>query len=430
MRDETKPTALHSVSGSGIAFVLGFFFAFRLAITILMMGLLGADSQSGSAARLGLGFLLFAVVCLTSLGALPRWLVGTPTVRWVLLYLAFSGSSLLWGETASAPVSALYWCSTVADVAMVFLLLRDGEVAQITSSLMKGFIWGAVGIACIAWLMPTQYDLRLGDEVYFNSNSICNVCVFAVFFCQYLMRQTRTKLGLVTVFLILTALRSLSKTTIAAFLVSQIVLLIQDRAMSRRMKISLTFASIVVVLAFWGLFEAYYDFYTTNGNQAETLTGRTAIWAYLLNAVPEHLWIGHGFDSMWNVVPAFGTFEARHAENELLEQLYSYGIVGLVLLCGIYVSLYRGIRRFASPSWKAIGTSMMLFVVVRGVAEAEPFDLLLPLWMVVMFGALLHKPTVDEAELQFALQLKSPRDLVPDSKPLVSALVSPEGSGV
>lgn len=429
MRDERHATTLHSVSGSGTAFVLGFFFAFRLAITILMMGLLGADSQAGSAARLGLGFLLFAVVCFTSLGALPKWLLRAPTVRWVLLYLAFSGSSLLWGETASAPVSALYWCSTVVDVVMVLFLLRQGEVAQITSSLMKGFIWGAVGIAWIAWMMPTQYDLRLGDEVYFNSNSICNVCVFAVFFCQYLMRQTRAKLGLVTVFLIVTALRSLSKTTIAAFVVSQIVLLIQDRAMSRRMKIFLTCASVVMVFAFWGLFEAYYDFYTSNGNQAETLTGRTAIWAYLFSAVPEHLWIGHGFDSMWNVVPAFGTFEARHAENELLEQLYSYGVLGLVLLCGIYVSLYRGIRRCAPPSWKAIGTSMMLFVVVRGVAEAEPFDLLLPLWMVVMFGALLHKPAVDDTEFQFALPSEPPHEHVPASKP-VSTVLGPEGSGV
>lgn len=429
MRDETNITTLPSVSGSGIAFVVGSFFAFRVAITILMMSLLGADPQTGSAARLGLGFLLLAVVCFTYFGALPKWLLRAPTIGWVLLYLAFSGSSLLWGETASFSVSALYWCSTVADVAMVLLLFRHGEVTQITASLMKGFVWGAVGIACIAWLMPAQYDLRLGDEVYFNSNSICDVCVFAVFFCQYLMRQTRAKLGLVALFLILTALRSLSKTTIAAFLVSQIVLLIQDRAMSRRMKLFLAFAAIVVVLAFWGLFEAYYDFYTTNGNQAETLTGRTAIWAYIFSAVPEHLWIGHGFDSMWNVVPAFGTFEARHAENEFLEQLYSYGIVGLVLLCGIYVSLYRAIRRFASPSWKAIGTSMMLFVVVRGIAEAEPFDLLLPLWTVVMFAALVHESAVDAPTLQFARQPEPPHDPVPASKP-ISTVLSPESSGV
>jgi len=214
-------------------------------------------------------------------------------------------------------------------------------------------------------------------------------------------------MGVVTFFLILTALRSLSKTTIAAFVVSEVYLLIQDRSMSRRNKVLLTVTAIAVILMFWGLFEAYYDFYTTNGNQAETLTGRTAIWAYVLSAVPERLWFGHGFDSMWNVVPAFGTFEARHAENEVLEQLYSYGIAGIVILCGVYGSLYRGIRRFADSRWRTIGFSAILFVVVRGIAEAEPFDLLLPLWMVILFSALLELPEPSDSRYSIELHPQS-----------------------
>lgn len=394
MRDDNRDIKEIIASGSTVAFVVGFFLAFRLALTILSMNLFGADSRTGSAIRLGLECLLFMAVCFVSLSATPglRRLLRAPAVRWALLFLAFSGCSLAWSETASAAASAVYWCATAADVAMVLLLLGSGNTANVASSLMKGFIWGAVAVACVAWLMPTQYDLRLGDETFFNANSICNVCVFAVFFAQYLMRQRQARMGIITFFLILTALRSLSKTTIAAFLVSETYLLIQDRAMSRRSKMLLTISAIVIILIFWGLFEAYYDFYTTNGNQAETLTGRTAIWAYILDAVPEHLWIGHGFDSMWNVVPVFGTFEARHAENEILEQLYSYGIVGIVILFGVYASLYRSIRRFAEPAWRTIGISAILFVIVRGIAEAEPFDLLLPLWTVILLSALIRLP--------------------------------------
>ncbi|MGH9595476.1 MAG: O-antigen ligase family protein, partial [Edaphobacter sp.] len=154
------------------------------------------------------------------------------------------------------------------------------------------------------------------------------------------------------------------------------------------------------------LFEAYYTFYTTNGNQAETLTGRTAIWSYVLDVVMERPWIGHGFDSMWNVVPAFGTFEARHAENELLEQAYSYGVVGIVILCGIYGSLYRNIRRMANDDSKVICTSIILFVIVRGFAEAEPFDLLFPLWAVVLFGILVCQ----DAEVETAAVLPGPSE--------------------
>lgn len=407
-------------AGSGIAFAIGFFFSFRLAITILSMKLFGADPQTGSAIRLGLSFVLLCAVCFTSLGAATRKfssLLQSSSVRWAMFFLFFSGCSLFWSETASMPASITYWCGTAVDVAMVLLLLRAaGSISEVAASIMKGFIWGACCIALIAWLMPTQYDLRLGDEVFFNSNSICNVCVFAVFFAQYLMRRKQEKWGLVTLFLILTILRSLSKTTIAAFLVSQAYLLIQDRSMSRRTKLFLTTAAILVILVFWGLFEAYYNFYTTNGNQAETLTGRTAIWSYVLDAATERPWIGHGFDSMWNVVPTFGTFEARHAENELLEQLYSYGVVGVLTLCGVYISLYRNIRRTAHESLKVIFASVVLFVVVRGFAEAEPFDLLLPLWTVVLMGLLVYTDAEETSVAPLPYTSENPID---SSRPAV-----------
>ena len=391
---EAKSDAVKNGSicdGSGTTFAVGFLFSFRLAIPILFMKLFGADPQTGSAIKLSLSFLLFAVVCFTWFGASTRTLgslLEPSSVRWALLFIAFSGCSFLWSETAVMAVSIGYWSGTAIDVATIIFLLRAGSVPEVATSVMKGFIWASCCIALIAWLMPAQYDLRLGDEDFFNANSICNVCAFAVFFAQYLMRRKMAKYGLIIFLLVLTILRSLSKTTIAAFLVSEIYLVIQDRSISRRSKVLLTIAAILVVLMFWSLFEAYYTFYTSYGNQAETLTGRTAIWSYVIDGVMEHPWIGHGFDSMWNVVPAFGTFEARHAENELLEQAYSYGTVGVVILCGVYGALYSNIRRMAQESSKVICTSIILFVIVRGFAEAEPFDLLLPLWAVVLLGVL------------------------------------------
>ncbi len=389
---------------SGIASIVGFYFAFRLAIPILAMRLAGIDPQAASALKLGLGLILLIAVCFVSIGASAgdRRSIGSRPVRWVFVFLGFSGVSFLWSETASLAASMAYWSGTAIDVATVLLLFRRGEASKVSASIMSGFIWAACGIALIAWSMPAQYDLRLGDEVFFSANSICNVCVFAVFFMQYLMRQGRAKSWIIMLLLMLTIIRTLSKTTIAAFLVCEAFFLIRDHSMSRKSKLLISFAAVAVLLTFWGLFEAYYNFYTTSGNQAETLTGRTAIWAYALDSIAERPWIGHGFDSMWNVAPVFGTFEARHAENELLEQLYSYGLVGAVMLFGIYGSLYRNIRRLAPTEWKPIGLSMILFVVIRGFAEAEPFDLLLPLWVVVMFAYLLENARIKSQATEFA----------------------------
>jgi exopolysaccharide production protein ExoQ len=391
--------------GTGLAFAVGFFFAFRIIIILLSVRVLGTAPRAGAELSLVLDLLLLLVVCFHSLGYGQRTfgsMLRLPSIRWVVAFLVFSLCSLAWSATVSLPTSAAYWCGLAVDVAIVVLLLRAASVTGVSHSLLKGFVLGACCLALIAWIMPSQSDLRLGDEEFFNTNQIGNLCATAIFLAQYLSRCKAGRWGFAIAILLLalTLLRSLSKTTIVAFLISESFLIIADRSISRKTKVLLTIAVILVILVFWGLFEAYYDIYTTAGNQAETLTGRTGIWAYVLNAALEQPLIGHGFDSMWKVIPPFGPeqFEARHAENELLTQFYAYGAVGICLLIGIYGSLYRQIRRLPRGPLRIVFLSLLLFVVVRGLAEAEAFDLLLPLWSIVLISLLLeHAVTLSDA---------------------------------
>jgi len=389
--------------GTGLAFAVGFFFSFRIVLVLLSVRVLGTEPRAGAELNIILDLLLLMLVCFRSLGYAQRSfgsMLQLSSIRWVLAFLIFSFCSLAWSATVSLPTSVAYWFGIATDVAIVVLLLRAGSVTGVSHSLMKGFVLSACCLAVIAWIMPGQADLRLGDEELFNTNQIGNLCATAIFLAQYLARRKAGRWGFAILLLALTLLRSLSKTTIVAFLISESFLIIADRSISRKTKVLLTLAVILVILLFWGLFEAYYDVYTTAGNQAETLTGRTAIWAYCLEAALEQPLIGHGFDSMWKVIPPFGPekFEARHAENELLTQFYSYGAVGVCLLIGLYGSLYRQIRRLPRGSVRVVFLSLFLFVVVRGLAEAEPFDLLLPLWSIVLISMLLeHAVTVSDA---------------------------------
>jgi exopolysaccharide production protein ExoQ len=380
---------------TGLAFAAGFFFAFRVFVVFFSVRVLGTEPRAGTEISLFLNFLLLIFVCFHSLGNLSRSfasMLRVTTIRWVLLFLGFSFCSLAWSSTISLATSATYWCGMASDVAIVVLLFRAGTLTGVSHSLMKGFIVSACCLALIAWVMPAQSDLRLGDEEFFNTNQIGNLCAVAIFLAQYLARRKQGQWGFAILFLALTLLRSLSKTTIIAFLISESFLVIQDRSISRKTKVLLTVAVLLAILVFWGLFEAYYDVYTTAGNQAETLTGRTAIWAYVLNAALEQPWIGHGFDSMWKVVPPFGPdrFEARHAENELLQHFYAYGVVGICMLAGLYGSLFRQIRKLPRNPLKIVFLSILVFTLVRGLAEAEPFDLLLPLWAIVLFSLLVE----------------------------------------
>jgi len=278
-----------------------------------------------------------------------------------------------------------------ADVCIVLLLVCTLPAGEGAHSLMRGFIAGACLLALIAWIMPGQEDLRLGDLDYFNTNQIGNLCAMAVFMAQFLLSRKDGTWKVTIAFLTITLLRSLSKTTIIAFVVAETFLLIYDKSLSRKTKTAIIAGAVLLILVFAGLIGSYFDVYTTTGNQAETLTGRTGIWLYTLNESLEKPWIGNGIDAMWKVFPPFGRdqFEARHAENELLQQFFAYGLAGVLLLIGLYGSLFRRILRQPQGTSKAILIGIMLFVLVRGLAEAEPFDLLLPLWMITLISSVV-----------------------------------------
>lgn len=408
---QPRSTDLVESSTIGLACVIGFYFSFRLFIVLLSVRLIGTDPQTGAGISLAVNFLLLILAAFFSLGEVCHplnWMAKLPSVRWVFLFLGFSCCSLLWSSTASLSAAVAYWFAMAADVAMVILMLRAGSITDVTHSLMKGYVWGACAIAIIAWLLPAQSDLRLGDEELLGPNQIGYLCAFAFFFSQYLWHEKKGKWGAAALLLAVTLLRSLSKTSIIAFLVAESFLLMRDKTMSRRSKILFALTGVAVVAVFGGLLASYYDVYTSGGSQPETLTGRLGIWAYIGAEAVQQPWIGHGFHSVWKVIPPFGSdqFEARHAHNELLQQFYAYGVVGVCMFLGIYASFFRQVRKLATGYTKTFFLGVLLFVLARGLTDTEPFDLSLPLWAIVMMSLLIeNRRTTQEsaASLSYAV---------------------------
>lgn len=384
-----------------IAVCAGCLFACRSVFALISVRSLNIGSEPGVATGFASSILLALSALFAAWGAntiTMRQMLQSRPLRWVLFYLVFAGASLIWGVSASPGASALYWSGLVLDVSAVMLLSITYKAKYTAHALMKGFIAGTCVLATIAWTMPPEADLRLGDLEYFNTNQIGNLCALALLMCMLLASRTQGRWRFTSAFLGVTLIRSLSKSTLIAFLACLLYRLLRDRSIGTYRKWVLAGTSVAVIACFWGLFEAYYSVYTTAGNQAETLTGRTAIWSWALNAAWAHPWFGNGFDAMWKIAPPFGgeLFEARHAENELLQQFFAYGVCGVALLAGVYGSLYRSFRRFSRGSEQTCLICFLLYVVIRGFAEAEPFDLLLPLWLISALALLVQYPAQPE----------------------------------
>jgi hypothetical protein len=57
------------------------------------------------------------------------------------------------------------------------------------------------------------------------------------------------------------------------------------------------------------------------------------------------------------------------------------------MLAGIYGTLYWSIRGLPQSSTRAVLNGLVQFILIRGLAEAEPFDLLLPLWSIILISS-------------------------------------------
>jgi O-antigen ligase len=373
-----------------LAATVGAYFAIRLCLTFLFFQ---SNPQLGTVVSFALNVLLLLAVAFHSFGPMPEKQVSPLRVscfRWVAAFLGFSLCSLLWSEAVSLSVASAYWCGMAADVVIVLLLLRAGPVEEVASRLVQGYVGGACMIACVMWLSPTMQDLRPGNDEFFSPNAIGFTCAFGIFLSQFLLLRSKAW-RFPAMFLAISLLRSLSKTTIIAFLVSELLLLFLSKTIRRRSKILIVTAAGAVLTAFSGLIAAYYEVYTNAGNQAETLTGRIGIWSLILDRALERPWLGHGFNSIWRVIPPFGPeqFEAWHAHNELLQQFYTYGVVGIVLLIGLYGSFYRQVRQLARPQHRTLFLGLILFIVIRGFGDTERFDLSFPLWSITLLCLML-----------------------------------------
>ncbi|ADW67655.1 O-antigen ligase family protein [Granulicella tundricola] len=381
-RVETGSSAL-SMAG-----FVGLYFGVRACLVFLFFQ---SEPQNGAILSILLNLGLLVVVAFYAAGpgkmnwgaAMRVW-----PFRFVLLYLGLSLASLAWTEAQSAAVAGGYWLALAADVALVLLVLKADPTAASSDSLLKGFVYGVGLLAVVAWLSPAQADLRIGDDDFLSPNVIGFECAMGTLLCQYLAPQgARWKwLG---VALAVTLMRSLSKTSIIAFLVAESFYLLRTNALSRANKIAIVSGALFTAIVFSGFFMAYYTVYTNAGTQAETLTGRTSIWLVAGGLALEEPWLGHGFHSFHSVVPIFGTFQAWHAHNEWLQQFFSYGIAGVALVAALYISLFRQLRRHALDPLGGVFRALLLLVFVRSFVDTERFDISLPLWMITLVSLTL-----------------------------------------
>jgi exopolysaccharide production protein ExoQ len=375
-----------SVAGTHVArmplqVIAGFLFAYKLCFIYLGFQ---SDPRAGTIASLTCSVLLLAAALIYTLGDAHfsmRLLLASRTLRWVVAYLAVSGASLFWTNAFSTVDAAGQWTGMVMEVATVLLLVKKPNVDSSIDALMKGFVVGMLVVGAAAWLSPVTDDFRIGNEEFLHPNLVGLYSAFAFFLAQQLALKDRAwrwcclALGI-------TLLRSISKTSIIAFLIAESFYLLREKQIPRSIKVKMAAVAAVVIASFATVLQANLTTYVSgNVNQAESLTGRTVVWATAFSIAIQSPWIGHGFQSFRALVPAFGIFEPKQAHNELLEQFFEYGLLGVAVTIALYLSLFFAAKRSAANNYRDLVFVVMLFAVIHGLTESLNLDLTVPLWL-------------------------------------------------
>jgi O-antigen ligase len=110
-----------------------------------------------------------------------------------------------------------------------------------------------------------------------------------------------------------------------------------------------------------------------------TLTGRTLLWHFGLEAFNERPIIGHGYRGYWEgPTPAVLHLKAAigqdlwHFHNNIVETLVAFGLLGLVVfLCGVLFAISATVRDFANTkSWESLWRlQIIIAVMVSSLAE-------------------------------------------------------------
>jgi len=310
-------------------------------------------------------------------------------IRWIGIYVSLAAASLMWTGAGSVAVAGCYWSATAADVAIVYVLLRYDPVEQNAARVMRGFICGAAAVALVAWLIPPMEDMRLGHEEFLHPNLIGFEFAIAALFAGYLAQENKNWIWLAGGFVV-TLIRTLSKGAIVGFAFAGLYFLLRGLKLSQRARAYVGLVSTVVLLGFWGLLEAYLDLYT-QGSNLETLTGRTYIWTQSLEIAMERPWFGHGFDSFRWLFPPFDEFQPWQAHNELIQQFFAYGVIGVLLVGGLYWTFYTQILHSSKSALQSLAMATLILVLARGLVDTDRFELCFPLWLMTLLAITLAR---------------------------------------
>jgi exopolysaccharide production protein ExoQ len=239
-----------------------------------------------------------------------------------------------------------------------------------------------------------------------QKNTLGSVAVFAILtacYSYYLGANNRFVNGFVcfgALFLLVMSRSATSTASLlmgAGFVIFVFGVAIHDRPFVRFLALMTMMTSMVVALILFGAYDSINDMLGRTAN----LTGRTAVWHYVMKIIEMKPWLGYGYafwfirsPIRWNLWAA-ADWPVPAAHNEWLDVTLQTGIIGLCIEASCFIlALVRAARLlFVLKDGKALFCGVMLVVLgARTFSETVFTDPAISgwTWLIIIFLTLAH----------------------------------------
>jgi len=254
----------------------------------------------------------------------------------------------------------LYWLSSVLIILSIFVAIKYPNIGVNVTDFGRP-----------RWIGITDHPNSLGGLVllciwvstnlFFNANSTIEklLCVVSIFLSVWvvLKADSMTSLG-ASVFVVAYSLY---------------LYIFGKSSLSFRLVLILVgvFSALVVMLFYMSAEEIATETLAAHGRDT-TLTGRSKLWHFGLDAFSDNILFGYGFDELEQLTRKYHTLMS-HLHNGYIEVLVKGGLLGEGLLLFILVSaLWRNLRlkKFDHGVYVALNTGL-IGILIHNLAESS-----------------------------------------------------------
>ena len=323
---------------------------------------------------------------------------------WLIIFLLYCFISIVWSDFAF--IALKRWIKVLGHPIMALIVLTEPDPEEALTRLMKrcAYVVVPVSILFIRYFPQlgrgfTPWGGAMNTGIADGKNQLGVDCLILCYFFFWHLLQTwpaerstwrRNELRLIAGFLIgiwWLFSQAHSATSLTSFVIGALVVVfVGIRSINKNLIGTYMLAALVFLAAAELTFGISGRFSESLG-RGSTLTGRTGLWTALLGLHTNPI-LGTGFESFWlgkrpEQLEGLFFFIPNEAHNGYLETYLTLGLVGLLLLIGLFVATFWKIRAelFRNFGMGRYRLGFLAALVLYNWTEAA-FKTLNPLWFV------------------------------------------------